>query len=96
MEDICLILVASYISNQLPNPPKKSTLSTAWDTLIAVKVEAWNSISLCPNLELSIVWNWFIVLALFGSLVPGGSVYLLKTAKVNGKALLEVESGTMI
>lgn len=49
-----------------------------------VKVELWNMIRLCRNLQLQIVWNWLAVLVLFGRHSAIGSIYLLKTTKVSG------------
>lgn len=49
-----------------------------------VKVELWNMIRLCRNLQLQIVWNWLEVLVLFGRHSAIGSIYLLKTTKVSG------------
>lgn len=49
-----------------------------------VKVEPWNMIRPCRNLQLQIVWNWLGVLVLFGRLTAIGSIYLLKTTKVSG------------
>lgn len=51
-----------------------------------VKVELWNMIRLCQNLQLQIVWNWLEVLVLFGRHSAIGSIYLLKTTKVSGNA----------
>lgn len=50
-----------------------------------VKVELWNMIGPCRNLQLQIVWNWLGVLVLFGRLTAIGSIYLLRTTKVSGK-----------
>lgn len=49
-----------------------------------VKVEPWNMIRPCRNLQLQIVWNWLGVLVLFGRLTAIGSIYLLRTTKVSG------------
>ena len=49
-----------------------------------VKVEPWNMIRPCRNLQLQIVWNWLGVLVLFGRLTAIGSIYLLSTTKVSG------------
>lgn len=49
-----------------------------------VKVELWNMIRLCWNLQLQIVWNWLEVLVLFGRHSAIGSIYLSKTTKVSG------------
>lgn len=49
-----------------------------------VKVEPWNVIRPCRNLQLQIVWNWLGVLVLFGRLAAIGSIYLLRTTKVSG------------
>lgn len=49
-----------------------------------VKVEPWNMIRPCRNLQLQIVWNWLGVLVLFGRLAAIGSIYLLRTTKVSG------------
>lgn len=49
-----------------------------------VKVEPWNTIRACPNLQLQIVWNWLGVLVLFGRHSAIWSIYLLSTTKVSG------------
>lgn len=49
-----------------------------------VKVEPWNMIRACRNLQLQIVWNWLGVMVLFGRHAAIGSIYLLRTTKVSG------------
>lgn len=50
-----------------------------------VKVETWNVIRLCPNLQLQIVWNWFGVLALFWQSRCNWIHFLVKGDKGNAE-----------